>query len=192
METKVKVAITTGVIAVVFAITSLTISPVGATSYFQPPRHDDGKGSVISKLITKTDNTNKAYVSNGASQQASSSNVLVSRNDNVSGDIGSGFASNTGSATTTVTQKNSVMAEAPIVPTLETDNDRGKKDDVKLDATIVTTVDNSNTAKVTNWATQTSNSGTATVTCNDNITGNVTTGNAVNNATFATTITSTN
>lgn len=180
MNTKVRVMVTTGVSALVLATAALTMTPVGAVGY-QPPKNNHDP---ISKVITKTENTNKAFVLNKATQNDWSGNVTVTRNHDISGNVASGSASNAISAATTIDQSNSIVADAPKLPT---SSSRDKRDETKP-ATIVTLVDNSNSAKVINEVTQTANSGTATVTCNDDVTGNVTSGNVSNSATFTTTV----
>lgn len=190
MQAKSKIAVATGVTSLIIAVAALTMAPAGAITDNQmhPPMPSGDTFNASSKVITTTENENKAYVDNKGIQNVSSGNVTVARNDDVSG-VGTGNAANNASAKTSVDQSNSTVAESPAIATPAIDD---SMDHVTLKSLVVTKVENENKASVDNFVKQNASTGSATVTCNDDVTGDVTTGNASNSLSFDTSVTQSN
>lgn len=192
MNAKVKVATAASISAVVIAVVALTLAPAGASNYGWGGYNDDDFVAT-SKIRTSIEAKNYADVTTNQNQTAVSGDVVLVHNDDQDGSAGSGRAANTGTAAASVTASNkpvSLGSAATTVPVLDLAKveNLDSWDDVTLRSSVSTRVESKNDVDVTTNTNQTAVSGEVKVIHNDDVTGDATSGDAVNTASSSTSI----
>jgi hypothetical protein len=192
MDTRLKIATVASVASIVVAALAISLTPAGAShgSWWMNDEKFEAKNSATYSEVS----TNSAVVTNETNQMAATGSVTVSHNDDdFDGSAATGGADNTAGTMTAGTLTNSPSA-APSAPAPSLGNvDWDDFDSVKLTNTASASVVATNSAVVTNATNQNAMSGSVSIHCNDDdITGDVTTGDASNTSSTTTMLTLSN
>lgn len=190
MEARLKIATVASVGSIIIAAVALSLAPAGATSY----HNDDETFKATNSAYYTEVSTNNAAVANATNQIATTGEVMISNNDDdFDGSATTGGADNGSDTMTSGALSNSPSmvppAPAPSLGSVDFDD----FDSVKLTNTASASVVASNNAVVTNATNQIAASGSVNIHCNDDdITGDVTTGDASNVSSTTTMLTLSN
>lgn len=196
MNTKAKIISITGISSIVLVALALTFTPARALNYGWGGGGED-EFLATSKITTNVESKNYADVSDETSQVATSGDVVIIHNDDQEGAMGTGRAANTKTSSVSISATTRPMAlGASVTTTPEVDlrnvENLESWDDVTLRNVVSTVVENKNDVDVVTSISQVATSGEVKVMCNDDVTGDATSGDAVNTATSSTSITLSN